>query len=534
MWQYSTYCKIDSEVKNHFPFKNPRADQLETISEIKKAIDDGYKYIVLEAGTGTGKSAIAYTLSSLYDSSYILTVTKQLQDQYLNDFNNISLVKGRKNFICSKDSNLTCDEGKCIAEGYLCENSNTVCDYFFQKHEALNSKTVISNYHYMFLELNYVGDFTKRDVMICDEAHNLENTLMSQLKLEFSLSDLKSYLKMDIGDDILYELENGDYDVWMQFIDEIKDSYQRELMRLINLNKAHLLEKISFIKAQINDCQRFLENLAQDPYSWIFDYSPEYELIQFKPLKVDSYAKNTLFKYGDVCIFMSATILDYRFFSDCLGISESEIYAIRRESPFDLNRNPIRTFDGYNLSFKTINENAPKTLKIIKEILETHKNQKGIIHTVSRTCKDYLVDNLNNPRLVEHNTQNRSEVLDEFKKSDKPLVLVSPSMNEGVDLPGELCSFQIIYKLPYPDLADKQIRLRSNASEDWYNYKTALSLIQTYGRGMRYDYDSCVTYFIDSRISDFILSDKFIPDSFKYHLKQNTFDDITQTPQNSN
>ena len=105
------------------------------------------------------------------------------------------------------------------------------------------------------------------------------------------------------------------------------------------------------------------------------------------------------------------------------------------------------------------------------------------------------------------------------------MVLISPSMNEGVDLPGDLCRFQIIYKLPYPDLADKQIRLRANADEDWYNYKTALSLIQTYGRGMRFDDDYCMTYLIDSRIRDFILNSKFIPQDFKYLVKQNTFDD---------
>ena len=80
--------------------------------------------------------------------------------------------------------------------------------------------------------------------------------------------------------------------------------------------------------------------------------------------------------------------------------------------------------------------------------------------------------------------------------------------------------------MPFPDnLADKRIRLRTNADEDWYNYKTALSLVQTYGRGMRHENDYCVTYFIDSRIREFVKKDRFLPDSFKYHLKQNTFDD---------
>lgn len=511
MWEYSNYSKVNPEAKGHFPFKNPRPDQLETVSEIIDAIDKGFKYIVLEAGTGTGKSAIAYTLSSIYDSSYILTVTKQLQEQYVSDFNNLKLVKGRSNFTCRHDSSLSCDEGKCILEGYVCEDSKNTCDYYFQKSEALNSKTVISNYHYMFLELNYVGDFLKRQLLICDEAHNLESTLMSQLTLEFLLDDLKNYLKYDVTDDIIYELDNGDYDMWLQFIREIRDRYLKEYDKIKDLNRPHLMEKIAFIKRQISDCNRFAENITHDPYSWVFDYNPDFEIIEFKPLKIDSYARDNLFRYGEVCIFMSATILDYTFFCKCLGIGEDEIYPIRRKSPFDLKRNPIKTCGEFNLSHKTIKENAPKTIDVINDILNNHKDEKGIIHTVSAACKDYLLDSLNDQRLIDHNTKNRIEQLEKFKKTDKALVLISPSMNEGVDLPGDLCRFQIIYKLPYPDLADKQIRMRANADEDWYEYKTSLSLIQTYGRGMRFENDYCKTYFIDSRIGEFISNGRFIP-----------------------
>ena len=212
---------------------------------------------------------------------------------------------------------------------------------------------------------------------------------------------------------------------------------------------------------------------------------------------------------------MSATILDYKFFSKCLGLQESKIYPIRRKSPFDMKKNPIKTFEGINLSHKTIGKNAPKTIGIIKSILDMHKNEKGIIHIVSNTCKDYLINNLDNQRLIDHNTQNRIDQLNRFKNSNDSLVLISPSMNEGVDLPGELCSFQIIYKLPYLDLADKQIRLRANADGEWYNYKTALALIQTYGRGMRFRDDYCKTYFIDSRIKGFVKNDKFMPKEFK-------------------
>ena len=109
-----------------------------------------------------------------------------------------------------------------------------------------------------------------------------------------------------------------------------------------------------------------------------------------------------------------------------------------------MKKNPIKTFEGINLSHKTIEKNAPKTIGIIKSILDMHKNEKGIIHTVSNTCKDYLINNLDNQRLIDHNTQNRIDQLNRFKNSNDSLVLISPSMNEGVDLPGKLCSFQII------------------------------------------------------------------------------------------
>ena len=102
---------IDSAIIDNFPFEKPRKGQLEIISQIKNAIDDGFKFIVLEAGTGTGKSVIAATLSKIYEPAYILTMTKQLQSQYANEFS-YPLVKGRGNFSCkSAGLEASCDTG---------------------------------------------------------------------------------------------------------------------------------------------------------------------------------------------------------------------------------------------------------------------------------------------------------------------------------------------------------------------------------------------------------------------------------------
>ena len=56
-------------VYDSFPkktYEEPRDFQIETISQIYNAIEKGYKYIVLEAVSGYGKSLIAATLARIY------------------------------------------------------------------------------------------------------------------------------------------------------------------------------------------------------------------------------------------------------------------------------------------------------------------------------------------------------------------------------------------------------------------------------------------------------------------------------------
>ena len=72
---------------------------------------------------------------------------------------------------------------------------------------------------------------------------------------------------------------------------------------------------------------------------------------------------------------MSSTILDYKFFSKCLGINEDKIYSIRRKA-IDLSRNQIKTLKEYNMSHKTIKKNASKTIDVVDSILNQHADEK--------------------------------------------------------------------------------------------------------------------------------------------------------------
>ena len=112
-------------------------------------------------------------------------------------------------------------------------------------------------------------------------------------------------------------------------------------------------------------------------------------------------------------------------------------------------------------------------------------------------------------------------------------------MDEGVDLPGDLCRFQILYKLPYPSTEDERVQVRERTYEDgtdWYVYKMLTRLIQAYGRGIRFEGDYCQTYLLDNRIWDVVDEDydgsRIIPHYFLDVLEEyDRFEEIENIPE---
>src|SRR5246127_2638011 len=91
---------IISNYITNFPFPTLREKQSFALKEIDDAFASGYKYIVLEAPTGFGKSPVAIAAAVTLGSSYICTSTKDLQTQYSKDFPFLKVAKGKNNFPC--------------------------------------------------------------------------------------------------------------------------------------------------------------------------------------------------------------------------------------------------------------------------------------------------------------------------------------------------------------------------------------------------------------------------------------------------
>ena len=82
-------------------------------------------------------------------------------------------------------------------------------------------------------------------------------------------------------------------------------------------------------------------------------------------------------------------------------------------------------------------------------------------------------------------------------------VLLSPSMMEGVDLYDDLSRFQVIIKLPWSNLGDARIKVKSQLDETWYKNKMWVSILQASGRSTRNENDESITYILDSNFKYF-------------------------------
>ena len=76
-------------------------------------------------------------------------------------------------------------------------------------------------------------------------------------------------------------------------------------------------------------------------------------------------------------------------------------------------------------------------------------------------------------------------------------ILIGPSLSEGIDLPGDLCRFIIILKVPYASLKDKLVKAKMELFPSWYKADASNTIIQGIGRGNRSKDDWCVTYIVD-------------------------------------
>ena len=512
----------------------PTSSQEKIINKIEEHINNNVKYIVVNAPTGSGKTFIAKTLantlngpsdffSSCVDDysifsengenliqdeepfgAYALTITKSLQDQYKNTFEDTGILKGQSNYQCAIEDSLSVDIAPCIYVKGLkndCWKSNK-CPYYNSRNNMLKSKFSALNYS-MFFSLP--EHLKRRKIIICDEGSELEEQLVGQFSCVVDIPFLvKSGVEL-----VSFPSEQTPFKIlkWLnETLIAVINSLE-ELKQYLKESKgsSDFLKKTGDYTKLLN-LQGSMEILISTFYDSEYIIEREDKLIKFTPLKVDKLSQY-IFNHAEYVIIMSATIIDHKNFCKNLGIKNYEYIEV--DSEFDHSKAPIHVMVKQKLNYSNLKEMLPTLAKQVQGILKEHSDEKGIIHTHTQYIADYMRDNVKTNRLLcrEAGVKNE-EILELHEDSEKPTVLVSPSMTYGVDLKGDLAKFQIILKAPWLPTKDKRVEKMMKVDKQWYSNKMLCTLVQACGRGIRSTDDECVTYILDGSIFDVILRNR--------------------------
>jgi len=242
------------------------------------------------------------------------------------------------------------------------------------------------------------------------------------------------------------------------------------------------------------------------------------EEVVFQPLEVGAYT-SMLFDTADTVLLMSATVFSQEVFCRTLGIPEEEACLIRvKQSSFPVENRRIHALDVAQLSRATMDSSMDKIAKAVDEIMTHHAGERGVVHTTSYQQANYIMEHVSGPNRARLSTTegvlSRSELLRVHGETDES-VLISPSLYQGVDLKDDLSRFQVLVKVPYPDLSERRTRVKLDRDRGWYDWQTALRLVQTYGRSVRSETDYAVTYVLDSNFEWFLRKHReFFPEYF--------------------
>jgi len=514
-------------IEKFFPYKEPRPEQLTAIEfGLKTFLESDKKYCIIEAGTGVGKSAIGLTLGRILNNkmtsldemyapgSYFLTTQKVLQRQYENDF---GLPAGK---MCSvySSSNYKCGWHKandCRTSAQMLKTTKKnsgffkhctqKCNYKNSKKNFLESMESVTNFPYFIMESTYSGKIKPRNFLVVDEAHNTESVLSNFVEVVISQYFCEKVVKCKWPS----KLTPVAFFKWAKNVYYPKLQSQilhfEAMMDKLGIGSnikdlAAISLKYDMLTGHSNKLDIFLKDFSTE--NWVMERQKTekrgYEKIVYRAIDVSKFAESYLLRMGRKVLLMSATILNAEGFAKSLGIGKNDYSAISIPSPFPKENRPIFEAGIGSMSSKMIDNTLPKLKNAVKEIMKQHKNEKGIIHCHTYKIANYLKKNIRSKRILIHNSQNRDEILRKHMTSKEPTVLLSPSMTEGVDLKGDLSRFQIICKVPYPYLGDPIIRKRMAKNSKWYPMKTAMNIVQAYGRSVRTINDRAVTYILDS------------------------------------
>jgi ATP-dependent DNA helicase DinG len=411
---------VQTALAQSFPYSTMRPYQRDVLDQIESALNSGKKFIILEAPVGFGKSAVAAALCRHLRSAYVLTSTKQLQEQYSADFG-FTTVMGKSNFTCQVPTSsgrlVACSKGRCEADWSLsdcphylsfdqyedhlkrlcdkdskCEKllrigNGKVCTYYKQKWDSFREKVTVGNYPFFFSELRFTEDVRKRKLLVCDEAHDLERQLVGSASFTLKTSSIRQY-QVTGGPEfaVPYEegMDNNAVD-WLRALGAAKETLQGFFDA--HADDLTMQDRLTSCRGMLESLEGFTEELKGDPENWVVSgvrktttidsYGGGASLVEevvFQPLEVAAYT-SPLFDSAETVLLMSATVFSEALLCRTLGIPEERASFVRiADSTFPVENRRIYAMDIAQLNRATMDASLEGIAKAVDEIMDRHAN----------------------------------------------------------------------------------------------------------------------------------------------------------------
>ncbi len=484
---------------------------------IRFALQSKKKVVAVSAPTGSGKSLIGMNTGAAYPRTCYLCSSKHLQRQLMEDFPEARYMMGRGNFRCNQDPEHRSAD-LCIHTRSTPCSLRPQCDYENHKESVLLHPLQILNYPYFIHEANYVGRFTGYPFIVCDEADVLEGVLTGFIELRLSRARLDT-LNLSPPAHRTSTAKKG-LESWGRWAETEAKAKVQARMRDLEFHVSRLNPDDGFSGEDYEAVREYkaLEGLNKKleifgrhmDESWIFQEQKVDGKVTgwvFQPTWLTpELSREYFFRHGERFLLMSATMPPRPVLAQMLGLNTEEIDHIEIPSTFPATNRPVLLKPVADLRYETFEDELPKLLREIEQIIDRHKNERGLIHTTSWRL-NRAVMGLNNPRLITHTPFNKEEALEAFTRSNNG-VFVSPSSIRGLDLPDDLCRFIIIAKAPFQSMGDKLVSARvygSSLGKFWYRAICAQDIVQASGRGVRHMEDYCITYLLDRQIEKLVV-----------------------------
>lgn len=503
-------------------FTEFRANQYENALAV--ATNDK-RFTLMSSPTGSGKSLIYLAIAQLLDArTLILTGTKGLQQQLTADFASIGLkdIRGQNNYPCIAlapggalldygRAGAGCDEGPCHI-GLQCSlkpsrdgsSWDDGCTYYDAVARCADARLVITNYSYWltagrFADPDALGVF---DLLILDEAHSAPDHLAEFCAVALDATEVHALLKRDLP-----PLNEG-VEVWVQWardaLADAKQLFMEARQALISAGgdkKANTrrMKRLQDLTHRLRDLAGAHEWRRGEPAApdvaipgmqtdWIAEKTDDGAL--FSPVWAHAYAEEYLFRGIPKVVLTSATL--QRAVARYLGIDDAVMDYSEFASAFDPRRRPLIYIPTTTVDRNMTEGQVRIWVNRIDGIIDGRLDRKGIIHTRSYDRALLIMQRSRHRNiLISHDRRSTKDAIERFKRASAPHVLVSPSVEEGYDFPGDQARYQILAKVPFVDSRSLILQARQKSDKTYLNYLTALSIIQQVGRGMRAADDHC-------------------------------------------